>query len=235
MNFIKHIFTIVFLTVPFFMNSQNTYNQKKEYAYNGAVKKVTTYTINVSAYRIPTDTLDYYGKSILNFTKKGDVTTYSRLYNLPSYTLSSNAIYSGVGKNISYKESRSVNNGELVQETYKFIWKDDFNYEIKPLSKKDSSSRYVSLNPDYTIDKVLFKTLNFESEEKASYHYDNENILQKIVYKVTSTDNGTTTVREDVRVIKSVDVFSNPTVIYFMEYEHSRFPKSVVFKYYEYY
>ena len=235
MNFIKQILLVVVIFLPFMMNGQNTYNQKKEYGYNGPLKKVTTYMVNVSAYRIPVDTLDYFGKSTMNFTKNGDVTTYNRLYNLPSYNYNSKAVFSGSGKNISYKEVSKVNDAEEVNMAYKFVWKDPLNYEIKPVSKQDSTSRYISLNPDFTIDKVIFKSLNFESEEKASYYYNSENQLEKIVYKVTSTQNDVTTVKDDVRVIKSVDIFNNATIIYFLEKEHSRFPKSVVFKYYEYY
>jgi len=235
MNFIKQILLVVVIFLPFIMNGQNTYNQKKEYGYNGSVKKVTTYMVNVAAYRIPVDTLDYFGKSTMNFTKNGDVTTYNRFYNLPSYNYKSRAVFSGSGKNVSYKEVSKVNDADEVNMTYKFVWVDPLKYEIKPLSTQDSTSRFITLNLDFTIDKVIFKTLNFESEEKVSYHYNSENQLEKIVYKVTSTENDVTTVKDDVRVIKSVDVFNNATIIYFLEKEHSRFPKSVVFKYYEYY
>lgn len=235
MNFIKQILLVVVIFLPFFMNGQNAYNQKKEYGYNGAVKKVTTYMVNVSAYRIPADTLNYYGKSTMNFTKNGDVTTYHRFYDMPNYLYKSKAVFSGSGKNISYKESSKINGAAEINMNYKFVWIDPLKYEIKPLSEKDSTSRFITLNPDFSIDKVNFKALNFESEEKASYHYNNENQLEKIVYKVTSTENDVITVKEDVRIIKSVDVFDNATVIYFYEKEHSRFPKSVVFKYFEYY
>lgn len=235
MNFIKQIILIVVIVVPFFMNGQNVYNQKKEYGYNGPVKKVTAYMVNVVHYIVPSDTLNYFGKSTMNFTKNGDVTTYHRFYDMPNYLYKSKAVFSGSGKNISYKESSKVNDAAEVSMNYKFVWVDPLKYEIKPLTAKDSTSRFITLNPDYSIDKVNFKALNFESEEKASYHYNNENQLEKIVYKVTSTENDVTTVKDDVRVIKSVDVFNNATVIYFYGKEHSRFPKSVVFRYYEYY
>jgi len=235
MNFIKQIILVVAIVLPFIMNGQNTYNQKKEYGYNGPVKKVTAYMVNVVHYIVPSDTLNYFGKSTMNFTKNGDVTTYQRFYDMPNYLYKSKAVFSGSGKNISYKEASKVNDVAEVNMNYKFVWIDPLKYEIKPLSQKDSTSRFITLNPDFTIDKVNFKALNFESEEKASYHYNNVNQLEKIVYKVTSTENDVTTVKDDVRVIKSVDVFNNATVIYFYEKEHSRFPKSVVFRYYEYY
>jgi len=235
MNFIKQVILVFVIVMPSCMNGQNTYNQKKEYGYNGSIKKVTTYMVNVSAYRIPVDTLNYFGKSTMNFTKNGDVTTYYRFYNMPDYEYKSKAVFSGSGKNISYKETSKVNDGVEVSMSYKFVWIDLLKYEIKPLNVKDSTSRFITLNPDFTIDNVVFKALNFESEEKASYHYNSENQLEKIIYRVTSTENYVTTVKDDVRVIKSVDVFNNATVIYFYEKEHSRFPKSVVFRYYEYY
>ena len=235
MNFIKQVILVVAIALSFVMNGQNTYNQKKEYGYNGPLKKVTTYMVNVSAYRIPTDTLGYFGKSTMNFTKNGDITTYHRFYNMPDYQYKSKAVFSGSGKNVSYKETSKVNDAAEINMNYKFVWIDQLKYEIKPLSQNDSTRRFITLNPDFTIDKVDFKALNFESEEKASYHYNNENQLEKIVYRVTSTENDVTTIKDDVRVIKSVDVFNNATVIYLYEKEHSRFPKSVVFRYYEYY
>lgn len=235
MNFIKQVILVIAIVLPFIMNGQNTYNQKKEYGYNGSVKKVTDYMVNVVHYIVPSDTLNYFGKSTMNFTKNGDVTTYHRFYDMPNYLYKSKAVFSGSGKNISYKEASKVNDAAEINMNYKFVWIDPLKYEIKPLSQKDSTSRFITLNPNFSIDKVNFKALNFESEEKASYHYNNENQLEKIVYKVTSTESDVTTVKDDVRVIKSVDIFNNATVIYFYEKEHSRFPKSVVFRYYEYY
>lgn len=235
MNFIKQVILVVAIVLPFILNGQNAYNQKKEYGYNGSVKKVTAYMVNVVHYIVPSDTLNYFGKSTMNFTKNGDVTTYNRFYDMPNYLYKSKAVFSGSGKNISYKEASKVNDAVEVNMNYKFVWVDPLKYEIKPLSEKDSTSRFITLNPDFSIDKVNFKALNFESEEKASYHYNSENQLEKIVYKVTSTENDVITVKDDLRVIKSVDVFNNATVIYFYEKEHSRFPKSVVFRYYEYY
>lgn len=235
MNFIKQVILVVAIALSFVMNGQNTYNQKKEYGYNGPLKKVTTYMVNVSAYRIPTDTLGYFGKSTMNFTKNGDITTYHRFYNMPDYQYKSKAVFSGSGKNVSYKETSKVNDAAEVNMNYKFVWIDPLKYEMKPLSENDSTRRFITLNPDFSIDKVDFKALNFESEEKASYYYNSEKQLEKIVYRVTSTENDVTTIKDDVRVIKSVDVFNNPTVIYLYEKEHSRFPKSVVFRYYEYY
>jgi len=41
MNFIKQILLIVVIVLPSFMNGQNSYSQKKEYGFNGKVKKVT--------------------------------------------------------------------------------------------------------------------------------------------------------------------------------------------------
>ena len=235
MNFIKQVILVVAIALSFVMNGQNTYNQKKEYGYNGPLKKVTTYMVNVSAYRIPTDTLGYFGKSTMNFTKNGDITTYHRFYDMPNYLYKSKAVFSGSGKNISYKEASKVNDAAEINMNYKFVWIDQLKYEMKPLSENDSTRRIITLNPDFSIDNVVFKALNFESEEKASYYYNSENQLEKIVYRVTSTENDVTTIKDDVRVIKSVDVFNNATVIYLYEKEHSRFPKSVVFRYYEYY
>lgn len=234
MNLTKQITSIIIGMLPFFMNGQNSYSQKREYGFNGKVKKVTSYMVHVSKYQIPVDTLDYFGKSTINFNEKGDVITYHRMYDLPNYQFKSSAVYSGTGKNISYKETSKLNDESAKVINYKFIWTDALNYKIESTSET-ADLRFITLNTDFTIDKVVFKIDGYQSEEKASYHYNNENQLEKIVYKVISTENDITTVKDDVRIIQSVDVFNNATVIYFYEKESARVPKSVLFRYYEYY
>ena len=234
MNLRKQITSIIIVMLPFFTNGQNLYNQKKEHGFNGKVKKVISYMVHVSKYRIPVDTLDYFGKSTINFNEKGDVTIYKRMYDLPNHQFKSSAIYSGTGKNISYKETSELNNEPPKVIDYKFVWTDALNYKIESTSET-ADLRFITLNTDFTIDKVVFKIDGYQSEEKVFYHYNNENKLEKIVYKVTSTENDSTTVKDDVRIIQSVDVFNNATVIYFYEKESARVPKSVLFRYYEYY
>lgn len=212
----------------------NDYTQKKEYGLSGTVKSVSSYMVHVSKYQIPSDTLNHFSKSVMNFTKKGDVTTYQRIYNLPNYQYNSKAVYNGTGRNISYKETSHLNKEPTKNLSYQFVWNDDFNYKIISKNNEDKSTRSISLNKDFSIDKVIFTNENYHSEEKATYSFVN-GLLEKIIYKVTVNDNGKTTESTDIRLIKYVDVYNNPTVIYFYEKADGKVPKSVVFKYYEYY
>lgn len=214
--------------------SQNGYSLKKEYGLNGTVKSVTTYMVKVSTYTIPADTLNFFGKSSMTFTKNGDLSVYTRMFNLPEYTFKSTAVYSGTGKNISYTETSRLNKEQQQKSQFRFIWTDGYHYKIVPADTEDPSIQYISLNKDFTIDKVIFERKDYRSEEQAHYTYNGPK-QEKITYTVTTTENGQTSVTEDHRIIKSTDIYDNPTVIYFYEKAESRVPKSVVFKYYEYY
>lgn len=236
MHQLKNIIGLFFILCNCFTNAQNnTYNQKKEYGFKGAVKKVTTYMVRTTKYRIPTDTVDYFGKSTMNFTKNGNLTTYNRFYNMPDYAFKSNMHYKGSGKNISFTETSSLNGEQEKKLDYTYHWTTDLSYEILPKLVADSTKTTVHLNTDFSIKKVVFEGVNFKSEEEATYLYDENNQLQQLVYHVKTTDGDEISTIQDVRKIKSVDVFNNPTVIYFYETTESRVPKSVLFRYYEYY
>lgn len=215
-------------------SQNNAYNQKKEYGISGTVKSVTSYMVEVSKYTIPADTLNFFGKSKMTFSKNGDLSVYTRMFNLPDYAFKSTAVYSGTGKNITFSETSLLNKEKPKKLSYCFVWTDDYHYKIVSKDSADPSIQYISLNKDFSIDKVVFEHEHYRSEEQAHYTY-NDAKLEKISYRVTTTENGQTNITEDHRIIKSTDVYLNPTVIYFYEKEESRVPKSVVFKYYEYY
>src|SRR5690606_17307665 len=68
---------LFFIIVPNYKCwTQRGYNLKKEYGYKGNIKKVTTYMVNVGRYQIPVDTLNYYGKSTMDFSNNGDLQEY---------------------------------------------------------------------------------------------------------------------------------------------------------------
>lgn len=233
----RHLLFFIFWTCLLHTgHSQNSgYTLKKEYGINGTVKSVTSYMVEVSRYTIPADTLNFFGKSKMTFTRNGDLSVYTRMFNLPDYIFKSTAVYSGTGKNISYTETSRLNNDDEKKMHYRFVWTDDYQYKIVPAKGTgDASVQYISLNKDFSIDKVVFEQEHYHSEEQAYYTY-NGSKLEKLSYKVVTTENGQNTVTQDHRVIKATDIYNNPTVMYFYEKAESRVPKSVVFKYYEYY
>lgn len=232
---IKYLFFILLLCFSQFAFSQNSgYSQKKEYGLNGNVKSVTTYMVDVSKYRIPTDTLNYSGKTYMTFNKNGDVILYNRSYNLPDYNYVSKSIFKGSGKNISYEEDYWLKDFPKEHLKYQFVWTSDLEYKITSVNDKTNTVRFISLNKDFTVDKVIFKRDSYTSEEKMTYTY-NENVLEKVVLNLTVTENEETKTSEDIRIVKSVDIYNNPTVFHFFKSVNSRVPTTVLFKYYEYY
>lgn len=234
MTFIFRCFILLIFCKTISLQAQNnTYTQKAEYGYKGKVKKVTSYMVHVSKYQIPADTLLYFGKTTMNFTPKGDITTYFIRYNLPKYVFTSKAVFKGSGKQISYDEESTLNDSQ-TKTHYDFVWTKPLEYQIVATNDSLSQNRFITLNNDFSIHKVIFKGIDYTTEELATYYKENDN-LDRIVYNITIVNKGETSTKEDVRVIKAVDVYNNPTVIYFYEKISSRVPKSVTFKYYEYY
>ena len=214
------------------MYSQEGYTAKKEFGYNNRVKSVKTYTMNVGRYTIPTDTIDYFHKSILKFTIKGDILTHYQFMNQPSYKYKSIIKYTGVGKNLYYTEDLHINDTLKSLNKFKYDWINDFEYNIK--SELKSEIRSVTLNNDFTVKTVVLIDEEFQSTEHATYYYNND-VLDYIVFENITIKNNISESRSTKHEVKSVDVYNNPTVIYVYKNLHIRVPSTVILKYYEYY
>ena len=224
---------LFFIIVPNYKCwTQRGYNLKKEYGYKGNIKKVTTYMVNVGRYQIPVDTLNYYGKSTMDFSNNGDLQEYNQLFDLPNYYFISKANYKGKGKQVSFIEKTVLNGAEEKVTEYQFKWLDDLHYKIVALNGE--GIREVVLNTDFTVKRVDFEWDSYKSVETAKYTYI-DNALEQVVYERIAEENGETSITMDVRKVQSIDVYKNPTVIYVYKSEDSRVPTSVLFRYYEYY
>lgn len=232
MRFLYCIVLFLIITPNYKSWAQSDYSLKKEYGFKGKVKKVTSYMVNVGRYQIPVDTLNYYGKSTMYFTNNGDLQEYNQLFDLPNYYYISKAKYKGKGKQVSFIEKTVLNGAEEKVTEYQFTWPDDLHYKIIALNGE--GIRDVELNKDFTVKRVGFMRDSYKSVETAKYTYIDD-ALEQVVYEMTATDNGETSITKDVRKVQSIDVYKNPTVIYFYKSEDNRVPTSVLFRYYEYY
>lgn len=214
---------------------QNNYSQKKEYGYNGPIKKVSTYTVSIIGATIPADTLNYDSKSVMTFNKKGDILTNDRLYVLREQQFSYKATYSGSGKNISYKETAKVT-GKAPKEThFLYDWDNDFSYKIVAKDTINSIETTIALNKDYSIEKATVSGKDYHSEEHLTYTKNNKNQIEEIITTSSITQNNETTTEKHQQVSKSFDIYDNPTVIYYYEKKGNRIPSMIFFRYYEYY
>ncbi len=226
------------ITLLFFTNvclAQNSYNQQKEYGFNGKIKKVSTYMVYPSKYQIPTDTLAYFARNIMKFSRKGDLVSQEKSYDLPNYLFSQKMKFNGTGKNISYNEESTLNDFPTEHKQYVYKWLNTLSYEIMPTNSVDTSKRIVHLNNDFTIKQVIYKADNLQTKEDVTYFYNDEGQLKEVHYSMNVTKDNETTFTKDVQKIQALDVYNNPTVIYYFATEEGRVPKTVIFKYYEYY
>ena len=232
MRFLHYLILFLLIGPSLSSAAQNSYNLKKEYGFKGELKKVISYMVDVGRYHIPVDTLNYYGKNTMYFSRKGDLQQYDQMLNLPNYHFISKAKYKGNGKQVSFTEEVVLNGEHVEISEYFFKWQDDLRYEIVALNGE--GRREVTLNSDFTIKKVDFTWGEYKSEETAKYVYK-DGFLEKVVYELTTSENNEVDNTMDVRKVQAHDVYKNPTVIYFYKSEDSRVPTSVLFRYYEYY
>ena len=212
----------------------NSYTQKKEFALNGSVKKVTTYLVKVGYYSIPLDTVNYFGKTSLSFSKQGDLKTYSKNYTLDNYVLKTTMNYSGTGKKLTFTEHTKLNDRPEEIFNKKHHWLTNYSYQIINTKNDQDPINTVHLDENFKLKSITLESATYKSIEEAFYTYE-ENVLKEIVYELTEVQNGEIKKTKNTHQIMDSDVYNNPTVIYFYEKEVNPKPTSVILKYYEYY
>lgn len=235
MRFVNIMGCLFFMFFANFCIAQNAYNQQKEYGLKGKIKKVSTYMVYPSKYQIPADTLGFFRRNVMKFTKNGDLISQEKRYDLPNYFLSQKMKFSGTGKNISYKETSVLNDLPAENQHYIYKWTDALSYEIISTNPEVTAKRMVYLNADFTIKQVIYKANDLQTQENVTYVRNENNQLTEVRFNMQITKENETTFIQDIQKIQAVDVFDNPTVLYYYESEESRVPKTVIFNYYEYY
>lgn len=233
----KKIAIFIFLPIFFFscngQNSKVAYSQKLASGYNGTVKKVSTYICEIKRYdQMPTDTTDYKIKIITVFDSLGNILESNNLHKLSDYTTEISSIYSGKGKNRTFKE-KAITGLDIKEDSYKYVWSDDYNFTVVPvenLAQSDITSA-TTLDNDFRVIKTVYKngdtiriTDEFEyngKHEKIHKRTVNEGKNKRIIYQIM--------------VSKEYDQHGNPTVIYLYEDPDKQKLDSVIFTEYEYY
>lgn len=212
----------------------NSYNQKKEFALNGSVKKVSTYLVNVGYYSIPADTINFFGKTTLAFNKQGDLKTYVKDYNLDNYVLKTDILYKGTGKKLTFTERTKLNDKPEETLYKKHHWLTNYSYQIINIKDAKDPISTVQLDESFKLKSVTLESKTYKSIEEAFYTYT-EDVLEEISYELTEVQDGEIKKTKNTHKVIARDVYNNPTVIYFYEKAVSPKPTSVIFKYYEYY
>lgn len=233
----KTIAILLLLSIFFFscngQNSKVAYSQKLASGYNGPVKKVSTYICEIKRYgQIPTDTIDYKIKIITVFDSLGNILESNNLHKLSDYITEISSIYSGKGKNRTFKE-KAITGLDIKEDSYKYVWSDDYNFTVVPIGKSAQSdiTSATTLDNDFRVIKTIYKsgdtiriTDEFEykgKHEKMHKRTVNEGENKRIIYQIM--------------VPKKYDQHGNPTVTYLYVDPDKQKLDSVVFTEYEYY
>ncbi|WP_300491110.1 hypothetical protein [Flavobacterium sp.] len=215
--------------------TETTYSQKLEYGLKGAVKEVVTYIHTVEDGKIPENTAKPFGKITMTFDKMGNVITINKMWDIKSIGKSEFlSVFSGKGKALSYKETAHLYDGEHTENSYKYIWLDDYSYNVR--SEKDSSySNIITLDKNYRLLKSVFKKEEVvESIQEIETIYKN-NKIQEIASTETETTDGKKTVSYRIQVAQEYDNEGNPTVLYGYYDLNKQKVKHVLYKEYTYY
>lgn len=220
--------------------SATTYTQKLEYGLHGAVKEVTGYIHTIENGKIPTDTADYAGKTSMTFDHSGNMLAMHRLWksdttgNRKRSKTEFKLLFSGKGKDISFKEIYRFGDGDVEEGNYSYVWSDDYNYTIVS-SGKSTYRSVITLDQNYRLIKSVFmKGDSIQVTEELDFMCNNNKIQEKRT-KTTENRNGGMEMSYQLQVTQEYDRYGNPTVIYgYDDLEKERL-REVYYKVYTYY
>lgn len=213
-----------------------TYCSRLEFGLKGAVKEVNTYGCVASNDDIPKDTTGFLTKFTMTFDEPGNALETNNVYSpikSGGITPKSRIIYSGKGKNMSYKLHSALEEGKELNGDYQYVWLDEYNYKI--INKADTTSwQLMTLDKDFRIIKTVTESNSFKAVDVWETIYKNGRIA-KVITRSTDQANGTKNSSIKVWVVKEYDQYDNPTVIYIYNHADEQELKTVVFKKYQYY
>ncbi|WP_222166556.1 hypothetical protein [Edaphocola aurantiacus] len=225
--------------LPFFTACEaqiKTYSSRLEYGLKGAVKEVNTYCCIANNDQIPKDTTGFISKFKMTFDEPGNaIETYNVYSPMRSggITPTSRTIYSGKGKDISYKLHSALEEGKEKEAHYQYVWQDDYTYQI--INTEDTTSRQIiTLDKDFRIIKMVTEQDSFYAVDQRETIYKNGRIA-KVITRSTAKMDGKTNNSISIWVVKEYDKHDNPRVLYIYDNAHEQQLKTVVFKTYTYY
>jgi len=215
-------------------DAKNTYTQKLEFGLKGPIKEVTSYLCRSKDGNTQIDTTKSIAKIVMKFDTLGDVTTIDKKWDFGESGNSKYlSVFSGKGKNLSFKETSRIGEGEIHETNYKYVWSDDYNYKIIA-PEDDEYITDVTLDENYRLIKSTFKIDNrTQSIEEFDIKIENDKI-KEVKTKVTANNGGKQEVTEQIQVVQEYDHHGNPTVLYVYNDLNEQI-KHVLYKRYKYY
>lgn len=230
---------LLLLLMPFYTActaQTKTYSSRLEYSLKGAVKEVNTYGCVASNDNIPKDTTGFLSKFTMTFDEPGNALVTNNVYNPikpGGFTPKSRTLYSGTGKNMSYKLLTALEEGEEKEGDYQYVWLGEYSYKI--INKADTTSwQLITLDKDFRIIKMVTESNSFKAVDVRETIYKNGRIA-KVITRSTDLLDGQEHNSVSVWVVKEYDKHDNPSVLYIYNNADEEELKTVVFKMYEYY
>ena len=225
--------TILHLFIACNGQESNIYSARVEYGLKGKVKEMTSYICKVEDNQIPKDTTDFIGKYTVTFDELGNARNLNKLYNIDGFGHREyKIVFSGTGKDISFKDSSFLEDGKVVENNYKYVWSDNYNYTI--LSEdNDTFSTNISLDKNYRLIKSISKFNEVQTTEELETIYKNKRI-QKIINKMTENRDDEVIERIQIQVVQECDINGNPTIIYVFNDKREQKIEQVIYKEYKY-
>ena len=230
---------LLLLLTPFYTAcaAQNkTYSSRLEYSLKGAVKEVNTYGCVASNDNIPKDTTGFLSKFTMTFDEPGNALETNNIYSplTPGgITPKSLTIYSGTGKNMSYKLLTALEAGKEKEGDYQYVWQNEYAYKI--INKADTTSwQLITLDKDFRMIKMVTESDSFKAVDVRETIYKNGRIA-KVITRSTDVSNGRENSYLSIWVVKEYDKHDNPSLLYIYDHADEQELKAVVFKRYQYY
>jgi len=210
------------------------YSQKTEYGISGPVKEIATYFCKTINHNIPADTTNFFRKDVMIFNQTGDLSIYTKNISENGKTMHIKMLFEGKGKNISAKELVTFDNEDTQEMEYKYIWRDDYNYEIITQDNYQKDTIAIMLDHNYRIVKTHSKIGGAENSENIENILKDNKIIKTISHGITKIDKKEIKYKR-IEIIKKYDNYNNPTLIYSFENSNEKNPTTIIFKEYKYF
>lgn len=216
-------------------NTTESYSQKVEYGLKGNVKEMKKYVCKVENNKIPLDTANFFRSYIKTFDEDGNSVEYNSSNKDGKNTIHMKMIFSGKGRDISYKETVSFDKTKKQEKEYKYVWSDDFTYKIVDINDGNySQTQTIKLNKEFSIIEDNFKQGDYESLEKRETIVKN-NKIEKIKSTITTKTDDKAEISYHIEIVKKYDKYDNPTIIYIYNSLDETQLSDVIFQEYIYY
>ena len=226
--------TILLILLPLFFCSCNGQKTNVNSGYYGSVKKVTDYFCPVKQGEIPTDTANYERKATATYDSLGNKLQSNEMYKSGNHTTEISTVYSGTGKNRTFKTKTLWGADSSVKESdFKYVWKDDRHFSVVSADKNDSTDFVATTTLDRkfrVVETIYTSKGKFAMKDEFKYRGKHEK-----KFKRTIEEGETDRIINTVTVAKEFDKYGNPTVAYCYDDAEKKHLTAVFFNEYEYY